>query len=122
MVYSGSNFVQQSNFYKRGYQQLMISGIVSLALIAVYFLLLLTGSSIQFQQINAFQVLLHGLGVLALIWMILDVWQQQWLTVIGALTVFVPLVMEIGIVIAAKEKFSIVSHIHAQMKAETTNS
>ena len=48
MVYSGSNFVQQSKFYIRGYKQLMISGIVSLALIGVYFVLLLTGSSIQF--------------------------------------------------------------------------
>jgi len=59
-------------------------------------------------------VLLHGLGVLSLVWMILDVWQQQWLTVIGALTVFLPLIMEIGIVFAAKQKFSIVAHIHSQ--------
>ena len=100
---------------------MMISGIVSLALIGVYFVLLLTGSSIQFQQINAFQVLLHGLGVLSLIWMILDVWQQQWLTVIGALTVFLPLLLEIGIVFAAKEKFRIVSHIHGQMKSDKTS-
>jgi len=58
-------------------------------------------------------VLLHGLGVLALLWMILDVWQQQWLTVIGVFTVFIPFLMEIGIVASAKQKFSIVAHIHA---------
>jgi hypothetical protein len=34
--------------------------------------------------------------------MILDYWQQQWLTVICAFTVFLPVCLEITIVIAAK--------------------
>jgi hypothetical protein len=83
----------------------LISGIISLVLIFSNFLLLLTGGSIQFQQINAFQVFFQGIGVLSLIWMILDRWSQQWLTVIGAITVFLPFLLEASVIIAAKKKF-----------------
>jgi hypothetical protein len=55
----------------------------------------------MFRQVNVIQIVLHGMGVLSLIWMILDRWGYLQLGVIGVFTVFIPLLLELSVIFAA---------------------
>jgi hypothetical protein len=68
--------------------------------------------------VNVLQILLHGLGVLALVWMILDRWHYVLFDVIGGLFAFIPFLMELAVICAAHEKFKLLKMMQSQFERE----
>ena len=44
-------------------------------------------------------MLIHGIGVLGLVWMLTDTWACVWLAILGVFTVLVPWVLEIAMIV-----------------------
>jgi hypothetical protein len=76
------------------------AGLLTFFLFSEFFTLIF-GVSVMFRQVNVIQIVLHGMGVLSLIWMILDRWGYLQLGVIGVFTVFIPLLLELSVIFAA---------------------
>ena len=54
----------------------------------------MAGLSVLYARTNAYQILLHGMGVLCCLWMILDSWRYQLLWVVLVFFGILPSVME----------------------------
>lgn len=44
-------------------------------------------------------MLIHGIGVLGLVWMLTDTWACVWLVILGLFTVLVPWILEIVMIV-----------------------
>ena len=86
------------------------------ALLLLEFFLILTGYSVMFRASNAIQVILHGLGVMACTWMILDAWSYQVIYPITFTFGIVPFVQELVIVCKTSDKFRIMTVVQAEAK------
>ena len=78
------------------------------------FLTLAGGVSVMFKQINVIQIVLHGLGVLSLVWMILSRWSYLQLDVVGVFTGLIPFLLEIGALFGARTKFKVITQIQSE--------
>lgn len=86
------------------------SGLMALFLFAEFFCLIF-GVSVMFNQINVVQVILHGLGVLGLIWTVLARWSYLSFDVLGCLTAVLPFLLEVSAMFAAHSKFKVITMI-----------
>jgi hypothetical protein len=57
------------------------------------------------RQTQSLQVLIHGIGVLGLVWMLTDTWAYVWLAILGVFTVLVPWVLEIVMIVNQRAQF-----------------
>ena len=80
----------------------MIAACLYFGLLLLELLTLAFGLSIMFKQVNALQVLLHGLGVIGNIWMILDRWHWVQLYVLAFLFAFLPFLLELSVIFVAR--------------------
>jgi hypothetical protein len=70
-------------------------------LLLLEFLALIFGFSLMFNQVNVLQILLHGLGVLALVVMVFDRWQYLLFDIIAGLFSFIPFLIELPVICLA---------------------
>jgi len=92
--------------------------VVFFGLLFAEFIALIFGFSVMFRQVNVLQILLHGLGVLALVWMILDRWRYYLFDVIAGLFAFIPFLMELAVICVAHKKFKLLSNMQAKFERE----
>ena len=79
-----------------------IGAIIYFTFLVLELFTLAFGLSIMFQEANAVQMVMHGLGVLFNIWMILDRWHWIQLYVLAFFFALIPFVIEISVVIQAR--------------------
>ena len=72
----------------------------------------------MFQQVNAVQSLLHGLGVMGNIWMVLDRWHWIQLYVLATLFALIPFLMELSVIFAASKNMQQMTLMRAKQDKE----
>jgi len=92
----------------------IISAAVSCLLLIAQLTVVVIGTQTSAKQISAFQVLFHGAGALALVWMLLDRWPTILVPIIGVFTVLIPFILEITLIIGQRTKFNIIYQIHQE--------
>ena len=90
-----------SDEYHQAYIAILIAACIYFGLLVLELFTLAFGLSVMFQQINAMQVILHGMGVFGNIWMVLDRWHWIQLYVLATLFAFIPFLLELSVVFAA---------------------
>ena len=91
-----------STEYEEAFIAFLIAACIYFGLLVLELFTLAFGLSIMFQQINVVQMLLHGLGVLGNLWMLLDRWHWIQLYVLATLFAFVPFLLELSVIFAAR--------------------
>jgi hypothetical protein len=97
---------------------MQVTTFVFVGLLFAEFIALIFGFSVMFRQVNVLQILLHGLGVLALVWMILDRWHYALFDVIAGLFAFIPFLMELAVICAAHERFKLLNNMQTKFERE----
>ena len=85
----------------KGYKLAESSLIIGTALFAIFLfielLFLILGFSVLYKRTNAWQVVIHGIGVLCCVWMILDCWRYHMIWPILVFCGFLPSLMEMAV-------------------------
>ena len=81
--------------YKLAESSLLIAAACFALALFVELMFLILGFSILYKRTNAWQVVIHGIGVLCCIWMILDSWRYQLLWAVFVFCGLLPSLLEI---------------------------
>ena len=84
-----------ANGYKLAESSLLTAAAAFAIVLFVELLFLILGFSILYKRTNAWQVLIHGVGVLCCLWMIFDSWRYQLLWAIFVFCGLLPSGMEV---------------------------
>ena len=109
-MYQGipSRFGPGTSEYDSGVAQVFTAGLIFLGLIFIEFFTLIFGVSLLFSKVNAVQIVLHFIGVLATIWQILNLNSYRTLWSLMAYFGALPLALEIGVIMLAFTRYHVI--------------
>ena len=107
-----------SDEYQEATIAILIASCIYFGLLVLELFTLAFGLSIMFQQVNAVQMLLHGLGVMGNVWMVLDRWHWIQLYVLAFLFAFIPFLMELSVIFAARSQMQQMTLMRAKQDKE----
>jgi len=91
--------------------RILVACLLFFACLFFELLMLLSGISLLFDKINAFQIIFHGLGCIVSIWQILDRFQYKTVWSILGFFGVPPVLLEIVVLFAACSKYKVINEV-----------
>ena len=107
-----------SDEYHEAYVAILIAACIYFGLLVLELFTLAFGLSVMFKQVNAMQVLLHGMGVMGNVWMVLDRWHWIQLYVMAFFFAMIPFILEISVMFAARSQMNQMTLMRTKQETE----